>query len=242
MKSTNNEKQTFSMDDFEKGLMLAGLILPNSVADINDRLQLEQYEKELNNEKRILYFKRVVLAAAIADQLYQESTFGRVKFQKLVYLCEHAAQMNLQERYSKQVAGPFDNKFMHSIETEFKNNRWFEVEKTNDGKIFRSKYKPLEKVEQYKSYFESYFGPNKTTIFYIIDLFRSIKTDRTEIAATLYSCHLELRDISDSISRKELINRFYEWSEAKKRFDESTVVLVWEWMLEKEIVSYPCVP
>lgn len=226
------------MEDFEKGLMLAGLVMPNSIADINDRRRLEEYEKELNNEKRILYFKRVVLAAAIADQLYKEATFGRVKFQKLVYLCEHAAQMNLQDRYSKQVAGPFDNKFMHTIETEFKKQYWFEVEKTNDGKMFRSKYKPLEKIEQYKPYFESYFGSSKESIFYVIDLFRNVKTDKTEIVATLFSCHLELKKISDTISKDELIKRFYEWSEAKKRFDQSTVIEVWEWMVEKELVSY----
>jgi hypothetical protein len=50
-----------------------------------------------------LYFKRIVLAAEIADQLYTEPTFGHVKFQKLVYLCEHRCRMRLSERYCKQV-------------------------------------------------------------------------------------------------------------------------------------------
>jgi hypothetical protein len=131
MKSTNNERKTFSMEDFEKGLMLAGLISPKTTTEINERKEPERYEQTLKKEKKELYFKRAVLAAEIAYQLHSDFTFGRIKFQKMVYLCEHVADMNLEERYSKQAAGPFDNKFMHSIHTEFTRQKWFEVEIVN---------------------------------------------------------------------------------------------------------------
>lgn len=239
MKLTNNNKREFSMDDFEKGLMLAGLVLPGSVAELNDRQALEDYEKRLKTEKGKTYFKRVVLAAEIAFQLHNELTFGRVKFQKLVYLCEHAANMNLETHYSKQVAGPFDNKFMHSIEIEFKKHKWFEVEKINDGFFHRSVYKPLALVDTYRPYFQSYFKDDSWKIQHVIDLFKSAKTDKTEIAATLYACYLELIEHSGSFTFNDLSCKFYEWSEKKTRFDTELVQSTWEWMLEKGLASVP---
>jgi len=239
MKSTNNKKSSFSIEGFEKGLMLAGFISPASVSDIQERQKLEKYEKMLKSEKKNMYFKRVVLAAEIAFELHAEPTFGRIKFQKLVYLCEHAAQMDLQNRYLKKAAGPFDNKFMHSIEKEFADQKWFAVEKINDEKMNRSIYKPLSQVENYKPYFQSYFSRQEENINYVVDLFRKEKTDITEIAATLHACLLELKDIGSQFSLSDIFDKFYNWSDKKKRFNPSVVEKVWEWMIEKHLVNNP---
>lgn len=237
MKSTNNKRSTFSMEDFEKGLMLAGLTLPNSISDLNDRAALDAYEKALKQQNKKTYFKRVVLAAEIAYQLHNERTFGRIKFQKLVYLCEHAAEMELHSRYKKQVAGPFDSKFMHTIETEFKKNKWFKVEKIIDGTITRTKYCPLDGVENYKGYFQSYFGAQSEAIYKLINLFRSVKTDTAEIAATLYASRIELSKSSAEITWSDLLEYFYRWSERKQQFDAQTVKAIWEWMVENGLVE-----
>lgn len=77
-----------------------------------------------------------MLVAEIASELCKEITFGWIKFQKLVYLCEHAAHMNLESRDSKQADGPFDNKFMHSIEHEFKKQNWLAVEKVEGRQLY----------------------------------------------------------------------------------------------------------
>lgn len=88
--------------------------------------------------KKQIYFRRVVLAAEIASKLHDQPTFGHVKFQKLVYLCEQVSSMNLHSSYSKQAAGPYDRKFMHSIDKEFNKQKWFDVKLENkDG---RNKY------------------------------------------------------------------------------------------------------
>jgi hypothetical protein len=218
--------------------MLAGYVLPASEAELVERLQLETFETILKHEKKTTYFKRVVLAAEIAFKLHNEVTFGRVKFQKIMYLCEHTAHMKLQERYSKQVAGPFDNRFMHSIEKEFKKNKWFEVEKIRDGNITRSKYKPLSLVENYKPYFKSYFQEEAKAIDAVIELFRTVKTDKAEIAATLYACCLEVASNSPTVLIPDILERFYAWSEKKKRFDAATVELVWQWMIENKLVQF----
>lgn len=227
------------MEDFEQGLMLAGLITPASIKELHERETLKEHEafvnnKNIKNEKT--FFKRVTLAAEIASQMYEEPTFGRIKFQKLVYLCENAALMNLNDRYVKQVAGPFDNKFMHSIETQFKKNEWFRVERKIDGKYNRSVYVPLEKVDGYKKYYSTYFKMHDQKIQYILDLFKKEKTDVTEIAATLYACIIELKKEGNLISEENLLAKFYAWSAAKSRFNKQIVLDTWAWMIDKQIV------
>jgi hypothetical protein len=237
MKSTNNNNTPFSIEDFEKGLMLAGLISPSDIRELNERQALETHEKSLKQESKTTYFKRVVLAAEIANQLHAERTFGRVKFQKIMYLCEHAAEMNLQSRYSKQAAGPFDNKFMHTIELEFKKNKWFSVDKISDGGFTRTIYRTLENVENYKGYFTSYFKGEVESISKIINLFRTAKTDTAEIAATLYACRIELCNSGKTVFFRDILQLFYDWSEKKQRFDNTNVRAVWNWMVDVGLVD-----
>lgn len=233
MKSINKELG-FSFEDFEKGLMLAGYIMPKNVQEYNEREALENYEKE--NKPKNVYFKRVVLAAEIAYQLNNEPTLGRIKFQKLVYLCENAARMNLEGRYQKQAAGPFDNRFMHTIANEFKKNNWFAVEEVLNTGYKRSKYVPLENSEGYKKYYENYFGSTNERIQYIIQLFRKMSTDNTELATTVFACHLELNARGREISWDELKSLFYSWSDKKRRFAEKDVYASYEWLRSKGLL------
>ena len=237
MKSTNNKMGAFSMEDFEKGLMLAGFISPNNIRELEERELLEEYEKELKQERKNLYFKRVVLAAEIANELHAERTFGRVKFQKLVYLCEYAVEIKVQERYRKFAAGPFDHKFMHTIEKEFNSHKWFKVEKVFKNKIYKTEYKPLENVEKYKPYFQSYFKNDASSIAKVISLFRSSRTADAEIAATLVACRLELMNKNEVILLETLLKLFYEWSDAKGRFPKEEVISVWKFIVSNCLVE-----
>ena len=237
MKSTNNESNPFSMDDFEKGLMLAGLISPNTIEELKQRTILENFEGVQKASSGAQYFKRVVLAAKVASELYSEPTFGRVKFQKLVYLCEHVCQLHTQHRYKKFAAGPFDSKFMHSIEKEFEKQKWFKVEKEKKGTITRSKYVPLSQCENFKPYYDRYFAQNVPSINHIIDIFRKEKTDFTEIAATLSACYFEIQQKNDLLSEKLLLDRFYSWSKEKERFDKKQVLFIWQWLKDNNIIN-----
>jgi len=238
MKSIKTEKN-FSFEDFEKGLMLAGYVMPSSIHELNEREELEKYEKELQSKPKNIYFKRVVLAAEIASKLYMESTLGRVKFQKLVYLCEHVAKMNLIDRYTKQTAGPFDNKFMHTIDNEFKSQKWFSVDKLEEGNITRYKYTKLENSENYKKYYENYFSNENDKIQFIIELFRKRDTRYTELSATVFACYHELSFKNEKINKKELVMLFYNWSPEKKKFSEKEISDNLNWLNENGLITFP---
>lgn len=223
------------MDDFEKGLVLLGLVLPSNEAEMDEISALNKLEKEISKEKQQLHFRRVVLAAEIVSKLFGEPTFGRIKFQKLVYLCEHIAHMDLTYRYSKQVAGPFDNKFMHSIHTEFKKLKWFDVQITKEGVFSRHKYLPLEKANGYLSYYDTYFSEENERIQYVINLFRTKKTDETELAVTVFACYLELSE-KGLLSKDSLLTLFYNWSDEKQRFSEDRVIDSFYWLIQNGLI------
>lgn len=237
MKSKLSQDQSFSMTDFEKGLVLAGILTPQTTRELEEIEALEEYESNKKKQSKAVFFKRVVLSAEIVSALYEEPTFGRVKFQKLVYLCEHAALMNLQERYLKLVAGPFDNKFMHTIEAEFKRQKWFTVEKVFQAPYTRTKYIPLDNFEGHKKYYSSYFQQSEEDIRQIISLFRKKNTAFAEISATLLACYLELTEKNLPYDEERLLSFFYEWSTSKQKYDRSTVLENWAWMLENGLVK-----
>lgn len=181
-----------------------------------------------------LFFKRVVLAAEIVSQLHVEPTFGHVKFQKLVFLCEQASNLRLEHLYVKQVAGPFDNKFMHTIDTELKKQKWFDVEKVHTSTSYRFKYIPLENYQNHRKYFDNYFSNDSVKIQWLIDTFRKQKTDNVELIATLFACWLEI--INQPVYNEDLlIKKFYDWSDAKKKFRPAQVVEAIQWMKRNEL-------
>jgi hypothetical protein len=234
MKSTN-KKQPFTIEDFEKGLMLAGLITPHSESEIKEIEILKEYDKNLSKKKSLIYFKRAVLAAEIVNNLKSEFTFGRVKFQKMVYLCEHACNMNLQDRYTKFAAGPFDNKFMHSINKEFQKQKWFDIKYDKNKGYNKPIYSSTINTEKYKSYYSKYFGEQDESISKLIELFRNKKTREVELVATIYYCLLEIKENKELRNRKTLFTYFYRFADSKKQFSELEIISSLDWMKEKGV-------
>lgn len=223
MKSSNTKKNSFTIKDFEKGLMLAGYITPHSEIEISELKALEEHDKNLAKDRSIIYFKRAVLAAEIVNNLKEEFTFGRVKFQKLVYLCEHACGMSLQDRYAKFAAGPFDNKFMHSINQEFKKQKWFNIVIDKSNGYNKPVYSASSNIEKYKDYYSKYFLDQNETIQKIIELFRKTKTREVELVATIYFCLLEIMQNNQLLNRKTLVTNFYKFADSKKQFSEQEI-------------------
>jgi len=233
MKSINN-KSKFTFQDLEKGLMLAGYLTPKDLNEVNEKKLLEEQDKESGRVKQKQYFMRAVLAAEIVNELKEENTFGRVKFQKMVYLCENVVHMNLSDnRYKKFAAGPFDNKFMHSINDEFRKQKWFETKMIKDGIYSKQRYFELEKKNNYKEYYDKYFSGQDEAIQRIISLFRKQRTDFVELIATIFFCWKEILDENQVFSNELIYSKLYSWSKEKKRFSTDEIDIALEWM-EKE--------
>jgi len=200
--------------------------------------QIEDTIKKKDSKKnKTLFFKRVVLAAEIVYNLYRERTFGHVKLQKLMYLCEKVSSMELSSRYTKQAAGPYDAKFMHSVDRELKRQKWFNIEIKYGSNYKTYEYSLGEKVESYKTYFNNYYSENLDSIKWLIDTFGRPQTKKVELVATIYSCLEEFIKKREEFTSDLLIQRVMDWSkEKKKKFTPKDVSNAHEWMIEKGLV------
>jgi len=177
------------------------------------------------------YYKRSVLAAEIVWQLHKEPTLGHLKLQKLIYLCQQTADMQLPTNFLRQAMGPYDPRLMRSIDKQLKLKKWFEFKQ---GEMF--KYKPLEKTGEHRKDFIKYFSAESESIQFLIDTFKTIKSDIIEIVATLYACLDKMQYENVTFSEPLLIQRVYEWSEEKKKFTETEISHVFSRMKETRII------
>lgn len=202
---------------------------------------IKQIEATLNKQdaqkNKALFFKRVVLAAEIVYNLWNERTFGHVKLQKLMYLSEQVSNMELSSRYTKQAAGPYDAKFMHTIDRELERQKWFNIEVKQGIKYNTYEYSLGEKIDSYKSYYQNYYKENLNSINWLIETFGKPQTKKVELVATIYSCLEEFLKNNEEFAGDLLLQKVMNWSkEKKKKFTPEDVANAHNWMIEKGLV------
>ena len=181
------------------------------------------------------YYRRTVLAAEIVWQLHKEPTLGHLKLQKIIYLCQKSANMQLHTNFLRQAMGPYDNRLMRSIDKQLSEKNWFEYKKEQ---VF--KYQPLEKAGQHHNDFLKYFSDESESIQFIINKFKTSKSEIVEIVATLYACMESMLEEKVIFSEQLLLKRFYEWSEEKKKYSEKEVIRVFSRMKQTGILPKGC--
>ncbi|PIB34974.1 hypothetical protein BFP72_05995 [Reichenbachiella sp. 5M10] len=240
--------ETDNMDSF---LNSTGFGFPESSEDIESFNQFsEGYEfkadvnkidpSEILNSVRkqsqtisgVDYHKRTVLAAEIVFQLHSEWSLGHLKLQKLIYLCQQTTGMAIHTNFLRQAMGPYDPRLMRSIDSQFVKNKWFKYNKSAN-----QKYIALENAGDHKEWFERYFRNEIDDINLIIDLFRKMKTRQVELIGTVYACWVKVLEEKNQFDEKEVISKFYNWSEEKEKFNIEEIKNAISWMLEYKI--YP---
>lgn len=179
-----------------------------------------------------IHFRRSVFAAEIVHRLYKESTFGHVKFEKLIFLCERKCGIDTGSTYYRQAAGPYDNRALRSIDSQLKKQKWYEGRKSD--KAYR--YIPLEKAGGHKEYFDRYFSDVMTQFNETIETLRSLDTKRCEIIATLYSAWEDML-VQDHITDDQIIEQvLHHWHPSKQQIGENRWRQALRWMKEKGFV------
>ena len=180
-----------------------------------------------------VHFVRSVLAAEIIDQLHEQPTFGHVKFEKLIYLAEHLCKVDTGSHYHRDVAGPYDNRALRSIDSQLRTQKWFDAQKVKG----RYQYVPLEKRGGHRQYFDRYFSEVRESVDKVISAFKIAKTEQCEIVATLYSAWNDLIRQGTPASDQAIVDQVLNhWHESKKRIPEERWLKALEWMREKGFV------
>lgn len=178
-----------------------------------------------------IHFRRSVFAAEIVHRLHAEPTFGHVKFEKLIFLCEKRCGVDTGSTYHRQAAGPYDNRALRSIDSQIKKQRWYEARKGDKG----YRYAPLEKAGAHSSYFSRYFGEVELRFDEVIETFRRATTAQCEIVATLYAAWEDLLVAGDVTDGKIIEQVLHHWHPSKQEIDEDRWRRALEWMKAKRL-------
>ena len=179
--------------------------------------------------KRIanIHFQRAVFAAEIIHRLHDEPTFGHVKCEKLIFLCEKRCGVDTGSKYHRQAAGPYDNTALRSIDKQIEKQGWFAAQKVQG----RYRYVPLAKSGGHTTYFNRYFQEVESTFSNVVETFRTAKTEQCEIVATLYAAWEDLLLAGEDVTENRLVEEVLtRWHPSKKRIEEERWRSAVDWM------------
>lgn len=169
-------------------------------------------------------FAKLVLAGKIINECKDSPEFTNIKFQKLQHLAEHLMEADLNLNYYNQAAGPYDNKFMHTLHNKMKQQKWF----ASRG----YKYSPLEKSNEIDGHFSRYFGNDNEQFSKLIKLLGKASEDQCEIISTLYAVWNDRTIKKEPITNEAIIQGFFNWSERKQKYNFKQLEKAIEWMKE----------
>jgi type I restriction enzyme, S subunit len=172
-------------------------------------------------------FAKQVLAGKIVSKFIDDQSFTDIKFQKVQFLAEHIVEADLNLNYYCQAAGPYDNKFMHTIYNDFHKQKWFDFK--------NKRFIPLEKKEKIEDYYRGYFAPVQKQLNKLFNLLYPTSEAEAEIIATLYAVWnnriIEGRTTGDG----ELIKEFYQWSDRKQQYTKGQVTTGLKWLRKHQM-------
>lgn len=202
---------------------------------LTGRIRLVETDVKTNTTSANVYFRRSVLAAEIAERLYEEPTFGHVKMEKMLFLTERLCHIDIDSHYHRDAAGPYDNKALRSIDSQLKKQKWFEVQRTEKG----YRYVPMQNRGKHKTYFNRYYSGAVSMFDKIINTFKTQNTERCEIVATLYSAWEDLLHSNKSFTDTDIVNEVLNnWHESKKRISQDRWFKAIQWMRNNGFAPY----
>ena len=199
---------------------------------------------------RGIYFKRGAIAAYIIDRLHHRPEFGRVMFEKCLYMAETYVGVDLEGSYKRAAAGPLDAEYLNKLESLAAKRRWFTKRKST-GTATRYAYRPGRDAADRLAAAAAILGDRRERMDRLLDLMamQKMDTERAEIVATLFAAWNDLliaagaRDADPSDPRHpsddEIIAEVRNcWHAAKQRFTADRLQQALGWMRDQGLV--PC--
>ncbi len=188
--------------------------------------------------------RRKSLASLAINELKDDENLGSVKLAKIMFISDQECELDLEAKYVKDVAGPMDGRMFYNS----KIGLFPDQKSSNIGTIVEKKFKKDGKTNTFKRILPSTdttsfakrgsvsLGDKLKSVMQIIKLFKPLSTDHSEAVATLYACWNELLVSKKKFTDDDIIQKFYKWSKAKKRFKEEDLHKTLKWMRAKKLV------
>lgn len=201
---------------------------------LREALQPKVETKVISIQSRKIEKPLKTIVAGHIINLNNTTDFGRVKFQKLLYLTEYICKIDFDSQYIQKVAGPYDDALIKTIEADFNRLRFFTVVQDNTENK-RVRYNALPGAQELERLFLEYFPDESVKISNTLLKFRPLSWGECELVATLYAVWNNRIIKNEPITDDFLFNDFMAWDKQKIKYKD--IFYKWLfWMKEERII------
>jgi len=184
-------------------------------------------------EQESLGLRRGAVASYLVDRLHHQPTFGRVMFQKLLYLAEAHIGVDLGGEYERHAAGPHAPRALREVETLAEQRGWFSTRR-EDGRYI---YTPGPDISERVSAAETLLGETRAELDRLIEIFGRRKTVWAEVVTTLFAAWNDFLLAGRTPTDDEIVAEMHSnWHKRKLRFDADRLRRTVHWMKDNNIV------
>ncbi|WP_433909525.1 restriction endonuclease subunit S [Sphingomonas yabuuchiae] len=182
---------------------------------------------------------RGLIATEIIERSANQSTFGRVKFQKIAFLAEaHVGISELAGSYTREAAGPLDRVLIEEMESAARSIAGIEHEQPGGAGTTVS-YRLGNQSGVHRQELAQWLGEDRTAkLDKLIGDFAALSTKEAEAVATLYGVWNDALSEGASPSDDEIISGFLnDWHPEKRAKFRASDLPEWlGWMRRHGIV------
>jgi len=191
----------------------------------------EQVQNPVTSYQR-KFRRKLTMSSIIIDKLHDDPNFGRVKHAKILYLADSRLGLDLEDKYYRAAAGPVniislkDEQF--GVEPVAKKNSLFDAIQVRGTEQRKVRYIPQRNLKEFIQKTSNEFEEFNEELERIINFFRPLTWEQSEIVSTLFACwnDLSLEKGEIEIPEDEIFDEFLNnWHKNKERFNDKRDVL-----------------
>lgn len=177
---------------------------------------------------------RGALASYIINRLYRHNTFGRVQFEKALYLTETFVGIDLDGQYGRKAAGPYDPATLYDLEHLAYTEGWF-TRHSRGGE--GHSYRPGPAIQDRLAAAEAILGDRRSLMDQLLNLMARMNTQRVEVVATLFAAWNDFLIDGIQSSEPQIVQEVRNnWHETKGRFSKELLLNELAWMKSNGLV------
>jgi len=177
----------------------------------------------------------------VADEIIRvhagSRKFGRVKFQKLVYLVEaHCGIHEFGGHYLREPAGPLDRRLLNAVEVDLAEAGLYQISQSEDDGAVT--YSPMASRQSASPSLSELIGGRAEAVSALIDKMRDMETISVEAVTTLYAVWNDFLIDGDTPTDEAIVQGVLEdWHPEKKDKFRADDLHTWlGWMRRNDLV------
>lgn len=162
----------------------------------------------------------------------KSESLGRTKLVKALYIAQTHEELDLQFRFQRYAAGPFDEA-VYKLEGTGNKNDWFSTkERTGYGVT----YHPADNTEAMCDEANEFLGTRRESIDRLLKHIAKMDMKQAELFATTYAAWNDLLIDERDATEASIIEEFYGWDESKQKFTKAEIKKQLKWMRSNDYV------